>query len=93
MHTDQRHSAGRVVLHRGWTSAARDALQHVKHSTAERGSSISDAALRGLSSDMRGCGIGAQLRELSAVACDALALRRTRTADAPARCSRCAARH
>ncbi len=67
MHTDQRHSAGRVVLHRGWTSAARDALQHVKHSTAERESGISDAPFQWLSSTLRGCGIGAELRELSAV--------------------------
>ena len=69
MHTDQRHSAGRVVLHRGWTSAARDALQHAEHSTTERESGISDAPFHGLSSTLRGCGVRAQLRELSAVAC------------------------
>jgi hypothetical protein len=69
MHTDQRHSASRAVLHRGWTSAARDALQHVKHSTTERESGISDAPFHGLSSALRGCGVRAQLCELSAVAC------------------------
>ena len=88
MHTDQRHSAGRVVLHRGWTSASRDALQHVKHSTTERESSISDAPFQGLSSAMRGCGVRAELRELSAVAClHSLCIRRelpTRRPVAPA---------
>ncbi len=69
MHTDQRHSGGRVVLHRGWTSAARHALQHMEHSTTERESDVSDVPFQGLSSDMRGCGIRAELRELSAVAC------------------------
>ena len=69
MHTDQRHSGGRVVLHRGWTSAAQRALQHVKHSTTGQESDVSDVPFQGLSSDMRGCGIRAELRELSAVAC------------------------
>ena len=45
------------------------ALQHAEHSTTERESGISDAPFQGLSSALRGCGVRAQLRELSAVAC------------------------